>query len=536
MANEIIGADPDTGALTGKVETWLNNTIGDISDARAGGPRVSILDHGAVDGAADNTTAMQAALAAGAGGTVVIPTGLWITDPLSVASDTTVLVYGLVQLRGQDVANLPTSHGVFYAYGSSGNELENVRLFAMQGGAVDGNARGMSNLSARTFDMEGINFKYVNNGVISGFDVFDTLESGIDLDHSTGCTITNNRVYSAYGYGIHLSSASTDNMISFNHVTDCGNGGERGGIDQYEGSSGNSNRNVYIGNTAVGNYRNYHIRGDVAGFDSSNVSLDGTEPDVISANVSTMLAKPAVRVPKTPLGVHSPTGGTTVDAEARTAINLIRAQLLSLGIIGDAESPTAPDVWDTFTRSTDPSPSGPGLGTSDSGHAWETTDAWYCDGSQAVQVPGGGIVRVAMGGIGNRNRRIEAVFNTSTRTLAGIGFRRTTGGDYLHLDIADTAGTNGIYLRKRESGSETQLAHFSGVEIVPSTAYALRVDVVGDTILGFLDEELVITYELTESEAEKYAAEPWTALFASRSVSWDDGGTTVDNFNVTFLD
>lgn len=249
---------------------------------------VDIRDHGADTAAADNTTEIQAAADAAAGGVLVIPKGTWVTDPISIAGDTAVHLYGTLRLRAQDASTLPASFGVLYAYGTSSVRLSNVHILGF-GGKVDGNRDGLTG-TPPTLDSECINFKYVDNGSVIGVEVFDSYDSGIDLDHSSNCIIRGNYAHGCGGWGFHLSNGAVDNLIEGNTATGCGATHSRGGFDQYDGSTPEANRNRFIGNRAVSNYRNFNINGALAIFDASNSSESGTVADVFTADLTTLRA------------------------------------------------------------------------------------------------------------------------------------------------------------------------------------------------------------------------------------------------------
>lgn len=525
--------DAAVAALVDDPDSASGRSVRTLTMAGGYGAQVfSVADFGAVDGGANSTTAIRAAANAAAGQTLLFPPGLWITDPVSVDSGTTVIVLGTVRLRGQDVSGLPTSHGVLYSYGTAESPVSNIRILGQRVGVIDGNARGMSNLSARTFDMEGINFKYGLNCEIDGLTIVDTLESGIDLDNSDGCRVTNNTVREAYGYGIHISSGSEENFIGWNDVSDSGFGGERGGIDQYEGASGVSTKNMYVGNNVRNCYRNYNIRGTLALFDTSNASQGGSIPDAITADQRTMASTPALLIPRVPLMAGQPTGGSVVDSEARAAISALRAQLLSSGVVTGTAPPANRDMWDRFDRVTVA-----GLGESDSGATWDGVE-WQANGAEATQISYDGLThRASMLNSGPGDRTLRATFRTGLeRAFIGFQFRYADGANYLVCNVRKTVGTNGVYLSKSEGGgTPITLAHFPDPVILADTDYDLQVALMGDLIVVHLDGKLLGSYTLTPAESTKYASRPGAGIASFQGVSWDDGTSVVKSFDIIFV-
>lgn len=291
------GSDAGVGAYISTPGTAAEQAVSaKIAEAA---PSVDVRTHGAVDGAANNTAPIAAAVAAaGIGGTVLFPKGVWITDPVALLDRQTVHVYGTIRLRGQNAANLPSNCGVLYAYGSTGARLAGVKVLGF-GGVIDGNRRGMTNAGALTYDQEGVNFKYVDGGEISGLEVFDTIESGIDLDNSTGCIISGNTARDCYGNGFHMSNGAVDNLIQGNTAKANGFGNDRNGFDQYAGSTPQANRNRYVNNAAIGNNRNYKIDGDYAVW-SSNASISGSKADEITADLDALTPRAPMRAPAAP--------------------------------------------------------------------------------------------------------------------------------------------------------------------------------------------------------------------------------------------
>lgn len=278
---------PDPSAQTdGKVATIASGAITWATPSEGGGGGVTdffdVTDYGAAgDGSTNDTTALQDALDAAAGGGVVwLPAGTYLTDPLDVPDGVTIQGVGwasIIKLRPQNVGTLG-DHGVLQVYGTSPTHLTDIHLHNF---AIDGSSGEVTGTTS--LNMEGIDFKYLDGGTVIGVHVYDTISEAFDLDNTTGLYLSGNVATNAGGNGYHLSNGAVGNTLIGNVADGCGFDWSRQGFDQYDGSAPEANYNRYIGNRAIGNYRNYKIDGTVASFEGNTSEGTTTAANVFTA-------------------------------------------------------------------------------------------------------------------------------------------------------------------------------------------------------------------------------------------------------------
>lgn len=516
-----VGADASQSSLA----QWLLGTAGGnafrsaLLQTTERRRSVDIRDHGAIDGAKDNSAAVQAAADAAAGQLLVIPEGLWNVDPVSLQSGTTVNIYGTLRLR--DGANLPSSHGVLYAYGDSTARKDRVRIHGY-GGRIDGNRSGQT--KAFSFDMEGINFKYLDHGEIIGVEVHNCIESGIDLDNSTNCIIRGNHSHDNYGNGFHMSNGATDNLVEGNTAERNGFGNERNGFDQHAGSQPFANRNRYIGNRALGNYRNYKIDGEKAIFEG-NVTIDGANPDIITADLGALSPLPAtVRAPiEGPVIIRDPVGGDVVDTQARKTLAEVLEVLAEVGI---RNGPVL-IASDRFTRADGP------LGRAETRQEWlGFPTVFKVAGNRAALNVQNGFASCYLP-TGVSDVRITAQQKLSAgRTRAGINLRQNDTGDLLMLELSKTAGGAALALRKRVNGTASDLQVAAGFTPAAGRTYQIRLEAIGRSINAWIDDVLLIEHTLTTADAALFAGMNRHGLYVNQSENSDDGGSSWDDLRI----
>jgi hypothetical protein len=496
-------------------------------------PAVDIRSHGALDGAEDNTAAILDAANAAAGGTLVIPPGLWITDPVPLASDTSVHVYGTLQLRGQDAANLPAAHGVLYSYGTSEAHNERVHIIGF-GGTIDGNRRGMTNTDALTYDQEGINFKYTDYGSVAGdLTITDTIESGVDFDNSAHNYVGPGvHAKDCYGNGFHMSNGATDNLLDGPLATGCGFGNNRNGFDQYAGSTPEANRNKYIACRAYSNNRNFRIDGEFAIFEG-NTSVDGTNPDEVSANVHALDPKAPVLRPRSPQYAADPTGD--YGAEDRALLIVIADALRQAGML---EGPTPIRYDDFATDSTT-------LGSETiEGVAWTQPAAGFAQssGSAVIDAGTGTIINAYLPSGTDQVRLVShlKLGGSGGRGRAGLTVRATAGaatgsGAYIFVELVKTSSIDRIAIRRRDGSTSTDLAALDTAGLVAGTEYTLELIADEDVITVKLDGVERLTHTLSEANYAAHAGQNRHGLFANVGLSQDDGTTAWRDFKVYTL-
>jgi len=248
----------------------LNNSLYNVKDYGATG-----------DGTTDDTTNVQSAIdAAGAvGGTVFFPTGVYVVTPLDGS-------YNHITFAGEGRASeirlkpIDLSSGAYASFGVieiKGTSMTRIVNPTVRDLFINGNIDNQISPLLGTVDQECIHFEYVVNGTIANCYIRDSPESGIDLDYSNNCMIVNNHSFDNRGNGIHISLASFRNIVMGNYVEGNGTYWSRNGIDQWS----TAYDNLFIGNIAISNHRNYKIDGEGATFTGNQ--------DISSTNASTLV-------------------------------------------------------------------------------------------------------------------------------------------------------------------------------------------------------------------------------------------------------
>jgi hypothetical protein len=225
------------------------------------GGTVNVREHGAVgDGVANDTTACQAALDAGAGGQVFFPAGVYSVDPLYVPSSTRVFGAGgatVIFRRAATVANTE-SIGVVNVHGISGTPHVDVVLEAF---AVDGNKAHITvdvGSGGDPFDVEGIALRYAERFRIAGVTVSNATAEGFDVDDSADGLLTDCWAIGCGGAGVHLSTGTARVRVVSCHAISCGGPLLRAGFDAYGGAADCS----IIGCVTVSCYRGVTLGAD----------------------------------------------------------------------------------------------------------------------------------------------------------------------------------------------------------------------------------------------------------------------------------
>lgn len=169
------------------------------------GEFVSVKDLGAVgDGVTDDTTAIQAALTAAAGGMLIIPAGTYmVSDDLTVPSNTAVLGMG----RGVTTIKRITGSAT-YVIGNSDKTNGNTHI-TLRSLTIDGNRSGTSDIPQRW----GAYFSRV------GYCTFDDVEfkscdsDGFVLEFAYKCTVRGCYATNNNKPGIYLSATDHCSVI-----------------------------------------------------------------------------------------------------------------------------------------------------------------------------------------------------------------------------------------------------------------------------------------------------------------------------------
>jgi len=298
---------PTPYALHAKTAAYAENTARKISSttfviAASNSKHKNRADY-TCDGTDDHVEIQAAidALKAADGGQIILLDGVYNCDPMTITSSN-ITLNGLgsstiIKLAPQNLDVLG-EHSLLLIYGTEGNHLKNIVTRNIQ---FDGNKAAHS--GTKTVNMEVINFKFIDGGMIENCLIKDAISEGIDIDYSTNIIVTKNGpITDCGGFGIHISEESTDCIVIANVVSCCGADFARGGIDQHSSSS----QTIYIGNWAENCYRNYSMQGSAALF-LGNHSRNGTNRDILDAVANYGFGTPN---PHSPLSVYKAASNT----------------------------------------------------------------------------------------------------------------------------------------------------------------------------------------------------------------------------------
>jgi len=272
------------------------------------------------DGTDDHVEIQAAidALEAADGGQIILLDGIYSCDPIIIASSN-ITLNGLgsstiVKLAPQNLDVLG-EHRLLDIEGSAEGRLKNIAIRNIQ---FDGNKAAHS--GTKTVNMEVINFKFIDGGIIENCPIKDAISEGIDIDYSTNIIVMKNGpITGCGGFGIHISEESTDCIVIANVISSCGAYFSRGGIDQYPSCA----RTIYIGNWVEDCYRNYSMRGSDALF-LGNHSRNGTNPDILTAVANYGFGTP---YPHSPLSVYKAASNTPGETAFDIACELSAASV-----------------------------------------------------------------------------------------------------------------------------------------------------------------------------------------------------------------
>jgi hypothetical protein len=196
-------------------------------------------------------------------------------------------------------------------------------------------------------------------------------------------------------------------------------------------------------------------------------------------------------------------------------------------------------VFDSFDRTANVSV----LGTADSGHVWTSAlGVWGIIGNRAYESDTGTNVHLAYVETGATNGRLECLVTTSptaARAQAGLLLGYADSSNYLELQIRDLAGggsLNALVLEKVVAATPSTLGSAMTGAITAATTYHLAVDLLGDTLVVWVDGVRQLTYTMTASEATQFGVMTARGLFLYYGGAGnDDGGSRFNNFKFTPL-
>lgn len=206
--NDVVFANvAHTSGSTFNAANWsVSSTFARVFNPRA---------YGAIgDGTTDDTAAIQAALNAGAGQIVAIPSGTFLFTQLTLTSGVTLCgAGGVLKLKNGTCSNAGTAYYPIENLAAA----PNVSVIDL---IVDANAANNTlSLVADTFTLAGENQR------IEGCTLLNTADSGVMFSHVTNSTCRNNRIAGATGSdcGIYINdgdgTTAYENVVEGNRIS-----------------------------------------------------------------------------------------------------------------------------------------------------------------------------------------------------------------------------------------------------------------------------------------------------------------------------
>ena len=228
------------------------------------------------DGVTNNTSKLQEILnsvVVNGGGAIFIPAGVYLTNPLTVYSNTVIYGEGaasVIKLLPQNLE--PAEHwAILRMKGTPDNKIRNVHIKNL---FIDGNKD--KHVGKPGSFHETVTFDWGENSSITNLTIVDTIHNGIQVDGARNILIANNTIINADGWGIHLSDngegferRTEDTLVVNNVVMNSGFRTNRGGIDQNPSSA----NNIFINNLAKDNSINYEIHNNTRAY-KNNISIN----------------------------------------------------------------------------------------------------------------------------------------------------------------------------------------------------------------------------------------------------------------------
>lgn len=226
-------------------------------------------------------------------------------------------------------------------------------------------------------------------------------------------------------------------------------------------------------------------------------------------------------------GIHdSPDGVIIAAAEIRRDFNAILNASPDNPYTPPSNILTGVEVVDSFNR-----PDSQKLGFADSGHLWATLmgTEWGIETGKAYNLsPSNSSVVVVSTGL-SKNITVSAEATPSTTPKkSGIVFLGRDSSNFFFL-TSDTANNGQMLLRKREGGTYTTIQTIP-TSLASGVKVNIKVTIVGKVITCYIDDTVIGTYTLTDSEYATFGVGTLHGLYCH------DGSTTLwrwSNFKVT---
>ncbi len=266
----------------------LSTGVAEIAGGSAANLRgaVNVADFGAVgDGVTDDAHAFISALSEHDHIFVKDTGNEYIIDEriiLSSGQRVTGVGMPTLKLKGKNWGNTNDFPAAIFVFPEScvGATAEYFRLDGNRGNHTANNLTNVECVECDGFQ-----------NIVQYCEIFNSQADGIDSDGNLdnpsrqGNWFIYNKIYNCNGYGVHNSIGSFGNYVIGNDVENCGFALSRGGIESldFPGTIFRSfGEHIIVGNKARNCFRNFDIRGDNPSVFTGNISLNGSNPDILT--------------------------------------------------------------------------------------------------------------------------------------------------------------------------------------------------------------------------------------------------------------
>lgn len=178
-----------------------------------------------------------------------------------------------------------TTHHLQSVISSKGTELAPLTNLRLENFKIDGNRVNMTG-TATANELDLLDTNWWRKCFIRDVLLYNGMADGLDLDDTEDTLVEGCIAYNCNGNGFHISTNSAQNRIIGNYAE--GNGFElsRSGFDHYPSAADN----VYIGNIAKDNYRNWDVNGTACVWVGNHSLGSPTVVDTLNSAGSTFAA------------------------------------------------------------------------------------------------------------------------------------------------------------------------------------------------------------------------------------------------------